>query len=204
MKVDLDQRYMDYYTNGLLPAPEEMAMIEIKDAPLRVANKKAALEKAQAIATFEAPADANLKAIWEAAKSLGINLPVGFIEGTIASPKETINLIKGVVNMFNDEQGKGVMQKFVEGMNTPIPKDSVFAPLENLPTIEETQSMRKELIGETPPMSKRPAVKELQGVMPNIEQPFEEMSLITSLAPEFAVTGAAIKGGSKLVKGLAK
>jgi hypothetical protein len=204
MKVDLDQRYMDYYTNGLLPAPEEMAMIEIKDAPLRAVNKKAALEKAQAIATFESPADANLKAIWEAAKSLGINLPVGFIEGTIASPKETINLIKGVVNMFNDEQGKGVMQKFVEGMNTPIPKDSVFAPLENLPTIEETQSMRKELIGETPPMSKRPAVKELQGVMPNIEQPFEETGLVTSLAPEFAVTGAAIKGASKLVKGLAK
>jgi hypothetical protein len=204
MKVNLDQRYMDYYTNGLLPAPEEMEMTEIKDAPLLATNKKVALEKAQAISKFEAPADANLKAIWESAKSLGINLPVGFIEGTIASPKETINLIKGVVNMFNDEQGKGVMQKFVEGMNTPIPKDSVFAPLENLPTIEETQSMRKELIGETPPMSKRPAVKELQGVMPNIEQPFEETGLVTSLAPEFAVTGAAIKGASKLVKGLAK
>jgi hypothetical protein len=204
MKVDLDQRYIDYYTNGLLPAPEEMAMVEIKDAPLRAVNKKAALEKAQAIATFESPADANLKAIWEAAKSLGINLPVGFIEGTIASPKETINLIKGVVNMFNDEQGKGVMQKFVEGMNTPIAKDSIFAPLEKLPAIEETQSMRKELIGETPPMSKQPVAKELQGVMPNIEQPFEEMGLVTSLAPEFAVTGAAIKGGSKLVKGLAK
>lgn len=204
MKVDLDQRYMDYYTNGLLPAPEEMAMVEIKDAPLRAVDKKAALEKAQAIATFEAPADANLKAIWEAAKSLGINLPVGFIEGTIASPKETINLIKGVVNMFNDEQGKGVMQKFVEGMNTPIAKDSIFAPLENLPAIEETQSMRKELIGETPPMSKQPVAKELQGVMPNIQQPFEEMGLVTSLTPEFAVTGAAIKGGSKLVKGVAK
>lgn len=204
MKVDLDQRYIDFYTNGLLPAPEEMEMVEIKDVPLRAANKKAALEKAQSIATFESPVDANLKAIWEAAKSLGVNLPVGFIEGTISSPKETINLIKGLINVFNNEQGKGVMQKFVEGMNIPIPKDSILSPLEKLPNIEETQSMRKELIGETPPMSKKPVAKELQNVMPNIQQPFEETGLVTSLTPEFAVTGAAIKGGSKLVKGLAK
>lgn len=144
---DIFDNHIDWQTErvyGPIPVYQQEDM-SMPNAPIQVASAKTYVNPIDANATMETPYVPKSRASManemeakgiiatpsQAAKEL-LSLPVstvkGAVQGFLGLPGDLETLLRGVVNMANDAEGKGKLAKFLDGMH----QDTVLPTTERI------------------------------------------------------------------------